>query len=1199
MFRPWVFCNAILSLLLLLCAPHAAAQRRAVLVGINDYQSPSVRDLSGPHNDVASMRTLLVSRYGFRPENVTVLLDAQATHDAILDAIRTRLTVPSAHDDIALFYFSGHGSQMPDDSDDESDRLDETLVAWDSRTPGKFDVSDDELNAAFRALVARTPNITVILDSCHSGTGIRDVATVRRIDADRRMPPSGGAGPSARSTEGSDELLALGANYALLSGSSAMTLSNEDLFDDRIQGALTWAFIHAVSADRQGTYRSVFPEIVRRVQGRFPSQIPQLEGTGRDSPVFGIGAPLERAWVDAEKESSGRLRVLGGTLLGLRTGATLEVFAAGAGPLSGEPIGTLTLDRVELEKSSGAWHTAAPMPDRARARVDRVPYDGRARTVWLADDLPAPLRSALTSGAAEYPSLKLVPGEREADLRVFVLANYYAVLARDGSALSQSIETSATDAARRLLEQLHDWARWQSLSEMTNPDGTLQVRLSVRTLGAPAGSPAPASVPSGTAVQVDVENLSDETLHYALLNLTGTGRVKLLHPAAGAHDQLAPRASLRRVYQLVAPADRPAVIDLFKVIAATQPIDGSAFEQAAIRAAPNTGSALEQMIASRATARPRDALEYEIRDWTTAQVGVLATRESVALAKPRIALHFAEPAEPAAVVATLSAGTRSICPGDHGNDCATVTPLSRDGRIVEVTAPTLGATRSVGPGARAESVGQAFDDAYRAGESANADYAEPLLELRMPGPEEVPPGTRGGDGTPDPIAAGNDRWSLAYAGVPDAWGEVARVTGRAEARLAEGIVIGHPDTGYSQHPENWAGATPRAIDTDHDHDYCDDDEDAADPLLREGLIPNAGHGTGSGSVIVSPPGCQLSDEDRCVTGVAPGARLVPLRVHTSVAVFDSRALSRAIEDAATNRWGAKADVISIAMGGPPSRTLHKAVETAVAAGAIIVAAAGNYVRTVVWPARFDEVVAVSAINPRCEPWTHASHGRNVDFSAPGEGVWRASVAALSRPGDPPSYSNGMGAGTTFATGTTAGIAALWLAYHRDNPALAALRSNGAAADAFRAAAAASAWRPGDASRPPPTGVTCGSDRRWRPREYGEGVINAGALIRQPLPSAAPRALGAGALPLFSSLYEPAAPGRAAADYRSIFGGAALDAIERFETEVLFHYTTSNEVRDRIDRMIAAPAPGTGAVEVRNALRTQDISGRLRAALPSP
>ena len=109
-----------------------APRKLALLIGINDYRSPTLLDLRGCVNDVLLMRTVLTNQFGFEPEQVTVLTDAQATRQGIIDAFRA-LSAKARAGDVVVVHYSGHGSRMKDASGDESDGLDETIVPHDSR----------------------------------------------------------------------------------------------------------------------------------------------------------------------------------------------------------------------------------------------------------------------------------------------------------------------------------------------------------------------------------------------------------------------------------------------------------------------------------------------------------------------------------------------------------------------------------------------------------------------------------------------------------------------------------------------------------------------------------------------------------------------------------------------------------------------------------------------------------------------------------------------------------------------------------------------------------------------------------------------------------------------------------------------------------------------------------------------------------
>jgi peptidoglycan/xylan/chitin deacetylase (PgdA/CDA1 family)/TolA-binding protein len=81
----------------------------AVVVGIDQYQSwPR---LHYAVNDARGVRDLLVKRYHFKPENVQVLLDGEATRANILKALGDRLADPNRvqRDDRVFVFFAGHG----------------------------------------------------------------------------------------------------------------------------------------------------------------------------------------------------------------------------------------------------------------------------------------------------------------------------------------------------------------------------------------------------------------------------------------------------------------------------------------------------------------------------------------------------------------------------------------------------------------------------------------------------------------------------------------------------------------------------------------------------------------------------------------------------------------------------------------------------------------------------------------------------------------------------------------------------------------------------------------------------------------------------------------------------------------------------------------------------------------------------------
>ena len=160
---------------------------------------------------------------------------------------------------------------------------------------------------------------------------------------------------------------------------------------------------------------------------------------------------------------------------------------------------------------------------------------------------------------------------------------------------------------------------------------------------------------------------------------------------------------------------------------------------------------------------------------------------------------------------------------------------------------------------------------------------------------------------------------------------------------------------------------------------------------------------------------------------------------------------------------------------------------AVDRGVIVCAAAGNIfgandvLHAVVWPAAYSEVLAVAASNANGATWSGSSRGPQVDITAPGESVWHA----IAKKGQPLREVD-RGNGTSFAVAATAGVAALWLAYHgRDH--LIATYGKARLASVFRQIV-----------------VTQGFVRPagWKTDLFGAGIIDALKVLSAPLPPAA-------------------------------------------------------------------------------------------------
>lgn len=171
-------------------AKETEGQRKvALVIGISSFLSKNINPLSYTTKDARAFRDMLINDYGYPPENVCLLTDQEATIVNVrkyfqkMTALIKEMpaSIPDEKKDVAVFYMSSHGSQVnnhPDDqngADHEITGKDSTMLLYDSWMNGNWDLVDDEMYGMLGGLLEKTPNISVILDTCHSGSSIRSI----------------------------------------------------------------------------------------------------------------------------------------------------------------------------------------------------------------------------------------------------------------------------------------------------------------------------------------------------------------------------------------------------------------------------------------------------------------------------------------------------------------------------------------------------------------------------------------------------------------------------------------------------------------------------------------------------------------------------------------------------------------------------------------------------------------------------------------------------------------------------------------------------------------------------------------------------------------------------------------------------------------------------------------------------------------
>jgi hypothetical protein len=330
--------------------------RRALIIGIDKY--PNLSDqaqLEGCVRDAREVADLLEKRFGFPASQMTLLLDEQATRDGILAAIDA-LAGQVKENDAVVIHYSGHGSQrpVPVDNISRASNLEETLVPHDSAHSDplpNLDIPSAELRASIAKLTGATPNLTLILDCCHSGT----IATrtengkprikVRGLPPDLRQPPDS-TKKRLRDVKGGPASFV---RHVVIAACRDRECAHEVVLDDGSHGALTWNLLRELESLPSGacpTYRDVLEPVRSRVHDCYPAQEPQLEGV-RDRELFGLAELVPVSFLPVQDRQADRVLLGGGATCGVAEKSVWTVHPPQA------RAGAESLGRVEVIEVRG------------------------------------------------------------------------------------------------------------------------------------------------------------------------------------------------------------------------------------------------------------------------------------------------------------------------------------------------------------------------------------------------------------------------------------------------------------------------------------------------------------------------------------------------------------------------------------------------------------------------------------------------------------------------------------------------------------------------------------------------------------------------------------------------------------------------------------------------------------------------------
>jgi serine protease len=228
------------------------------------------------------------------------------------------------------------------------------------------------------------------------------------------------------------------------------------------------------------------------------------------------------------------------------------------------------------------------------------------------------------------------------------------------------------------------------------------------------------------------------------------------------------------------------------------------------------------------------------------------------------------------------------------------------------------------------------------------------------------------------------QWHYEQIGLSAAWQTM-------QGQTQNDVVVAVLDTGiFQSHPDLNAQLTSDGMDfissTEISLDGDGVDTDPEDPGDKSGTNESSSwHGTHVAGTIAARTNNSLG-----VAGVAPNAKIMNLRVlgfggGTTFDISQAVLYAAGLSNSSGSLPNKAADIINMSLGGDGfDSAFNNAVQDAVNQGLIVIAAAGNESTSQLsYPAAFDNVIGVSAVDARKQLTSYSNYGDYIDIAAPG------------------------------------------------------------------------------------------------------------------------------------------------------------------------------------------------------------------------
>jgi hypothetical protein len=605
----------------------------ALLIGIDRYLPNLLPDdtyylnLKGCVRDIKNVEKFLLDRLALPAERIFTFTSSDTgteeiseppqqwpTKKNIVAAFKKLHEIAQPGDQVYIHY-SGHGGRVrtPTQFQDikGGDGFDEVLVPMDISNTEDHYIRDLELAHLLRLLVDKQLVVTVVLDSCHSGSATRGLnpASVRSIGVVNTVFPhtptvvasdeelaatwSSLSKTGERAfTNGSGWLLEP-QGYVLLSACRASEYAHEFPFNGQQKnGVLTyWLLDTFKQLDQRLTYKAVYDRVLAKVHSQFADQTPQLQGE-RNRVVFGsdLVEAHDTAVVLSVAPDPEAVMLNAGQSQGVSVGARFAIYRNREEDFTREDKRVALAEIIELGATSSRAKvikrfTTEPIAEGDQAVLVDVGQQRLRHRVHLSQPLGGQSSAEAITALAEVERILkqgqggfLEPASEIGAADFIVTVNTFNQLVICGpsgeeiSNLRPSLRVEDLNAPTRTIERLTHLAKYRNVLGLDNWDRSsdLAHALSVEMIGVqtdfiPGEKPSPKlftesppSVKSGDWVFLRIENKHTQVLNVTVLNLQPDWAIRQIYPSGAAKYepldpgqviQLSLRAGLPSLYQ--------------------------------------------------------------------------------------------------------------------------------------------------------------------------------------------------------------------------------------------------------------------------------------------------------------------------------------------------------------------------------------------------------------------------------------------------------------------------------------------------------------------------------------------------------------------------------------------------------------------------------------------------------------------------